>query len=74
MATQRQSLGLGGIPLGLLLQDVQAHTLALGQADEGLVILADDEHIPQPAVHTSHPVNLVCNHMNRACKILLDSS
>ncbi len=31
--------------LGLLLQDVQLDTLALRQADHGLVALADDEHI-----------------------------
>jgi len=34
-----------GFPLGLLLQDVQPHTLTLGQGDERLVILSNDKYI-----------------------------
>lgn len=45
LATTRLHLGALCFPLGLLLQDVQPHTLALRQRDEGLVVLSNDEHV-----------------------------
>lgn len=40
---------LGIVDLALLLENRQAHTLALGQGNKGLVSLSNDKHILQPA-------------------------
>lgn len=42
------NLGLALVDLGLLLQDGEPHTLALGQGYQGGVLVANDKHIVLP--------------------------